>query len=133
MIPDHLTHIFWPSYIPRSQLFVWLNWGFVEQFFAEIDLLQCIDVMKCAAFCWSSENTFDISFGWTWGVDFEGLSNIGLLFNGFRTLTLQTSIMRRDYSSKSDLIDVVGDLWVIESTNEWNSLNFFPTSCFDTN
>lgn len=39
MIPDHLTHIFWPSYIPRSQLFVWLNWGSVEQLFAEIDLL----------------------------------------------------------------------------------------------
>jgi hypothetical protein len=51
-------------------------------------------------------------------VDFEGLSNVGLLFNGFRTLTLQTSIMRRDYSCKSDLIDVVGDLWVIESTIE---------------
>ncbi len=50
-------------------------------------------------------------------MDFEGLSNVGLLFNAFRTLTLQTSIMRRD-SCKSDLIDVVGDLWVIESTIE---------------
>ncbi len=51
-------------------------------------------------------------------MDFEGLSNVGLLVNGFRTLTLQTSIMRHDDLCKSDLIDVVGDLWVIESTIE---------------